>query len=212
MSKKELYLKITKELSNAAYSASDQAALNEIHFRTLTLIENLYGKSDSRVNVLIKFKSEKYDGNHGSSFSTDGFKGVLKGLLDGIYGDIKNDLIYDLEKQTIGSVVADFITLAKTSAEEGNKDVAAVLGAAALEDSLKRYGILNGLEVDDEDMSDVINMLKAKGLLKGPQASVVTSYNKTRNKAFHAEFAKIEMPEVKSMIAFAEEFVLKNLS
>jgi hypothetical protein len=40
----------------------------------------------------------------------------------------------------------------------------------------------------------------------------VTSYTKLRNTAFHEEWDKIEMPDVKGLIGFTEEFILKNLS
>lgn len=213
MEKKEFYIKLAKELSDKLNDSSvGQSALTEVYCRILTLVENLYGKNDFRIDILVKFKSEKFDGSPSSDFARINFKSCLKGVADGIVADIENDLIYNLEKQTVGSVVADFITLAKTSAEENNKDVAAVLASAALEDSLKRFAILNGLQVDEKEMSEVVNALKANSLLKGPQASVVSSYVKTRNKAFHAEFDKIEMPEVKSLIAFTEEFIIKNLS
>ncbi len=211
MNEKETYSKIIAELLNLSEKKNGDA-LSQVYFRTLTLIENLYGKNDIRVSTLSKYKSERYDSSPGNSFSQIHFADLLTGILNGISSDIENDLIFNIERQTIGSVVADFITLAKTSADEDNKDVAAVLASAALEDSLKRYSMLNDLQVDDKDMSEVINALKAKGLLKGPQASVLTSYAKTRNKAFHADFGKIEMPEVKSLIAFTEEFILKNLS
>jgi len=48
---------------------------------------------------------------------------------------------------------------------DDNKDVAAVLACAALEDALKRVAIKNELDVDDKDMSEVINALKAGGVL-----------------------------------------------
>jgi hypothetical protein len=212
MEKKETYLNVIDGLLKSVNSDDSHTTLSKVYYGILTLIENLYGKNDIRITNLSKFKVEKYDTNPFSQMISTSFKGSLKGALESIKSDIENDLIFNLEKQTIGSVVADFITLAKTSIESGNKDVAAVLASAALEDSLKRYAILNNLQADDKDMSEVISALKSKGLLKGPQASVITSYTKTRNKAFHAEFEAIEMPEVKSLITFTEEFILKNLS
>ncbi|OGS27835.1 MAG: hypothetical protein A2297_06750 [Elusimicrobia bacterium RIFOXYB2_FULL_48_7] len=139
-------------------------------------------------------------------------QGVMLGQLNTLKHDIENDLIFNLEKQTIGSVVADFLSLAKVSIEEKNKDVAAVLASAAIEDALKRYALLNGLEISEKKMDEVVNAIKSVGLLKGPQASLLSAYVKTRNKAFHAEWDNLETPEVKSLISFTEEFILKNLS
>ncbi|OGX08380.1 MAG: hypothetical protein A2Z88_01295 [Omnitrophica WOR_2 bacterium GWA2_47_8] len=137
---------------------------------------------------------------------------MLLGNLLAIKNAIENGLIQSIERAAIGNVVADFLVLAKNSMSQGFKDVAAVLASAAIEDALKKFAILNGLDVEDKEMSDVINALKGKGLIKGPQASVVSSYIQTRNKAFHAQWEKIEKPEIQSLIAFTEEFILKNLS
>ena len=38
-----------------------------------------------------------------------------------------------------------------------SKDVAAVLACAALEDALKRFGRLKGLQVEDKAMQEVVN-------------------------------------------------------
>lgn len=208
---KESYLRITNDLIILIEGNRDATTLSQAAAQLLTLLQNLYGEDDVRINALLKYKNERFDPSPWNDFSVTYFRAQLLGLAKGIKIDIENGLIFNLKKQIIGEIVADFITLAKKSSEEDIKDVAAVLGSAALEDSLKRYAELNGLIVDDKDMSEVINALKSKGLLKGPQATVVTSYVTTRNKAFHAEFEKIEMPEVKGLIAFTEEFILKNL-
>ena len=52
--------------------------------------------------------------------------------------------------------------------------------------------------------------LKSQGFLKGPQASLVQSYVQLRNKAFHAEWDKIEKETVNSAISFTETFLLKH--
>lgn len=82
----------------------------------------------------------------------------------------------------------------------------------ALEDALKRLGSMLGLDVDNKDMSETINALKLKGVFKGAQEKLAKSFVILRNKAFHAEWNKIDTPEVKSAIAFAEEFILINFS
>jgi len=212
MIEKEKYIKIINNLLVSIGTKSNAIDLSKLFFTVVTLIENLYGKGDVRISDLVQNKAKNFDPHTFSASACNSFHQNLKGILLSIKHDVENDLIFNVEKQAIGSVVADFITLAKTSSEKNNKDVAAVLASAALEDSLKRYALLNNLNVDDKEMPGVISALKGKGLLKGPQASVVSSHTKTRNKAFHAQFDSIEMPEVKSLIAFTEEFIIKNLS
>ncbi len=212
MENKETYIRLLDELVSLLVNNPDDAILTKVNFNAITLLGNLYGQSDIRISKLTEFKTAHFDISPWRDELRIRFGLHLRGILLGIKTDIENDLIVNLERQTIGRVEADFIVLAKQMAQENIIEVAAVLGSAALEDSLKRYAGLNGLRVDDDNMSGVINALKSQGLLKGPQASAVSSYVKTRNKALHAEFASIEMPEVKALIAFTEEFILKNLS
>lgn len=212
MEKKQIYLKVITEYLDLVKPLSPNGSVfNQVYFGTLTLLETLYTSNNVRISSLVKFKSERYDPNPTITHLTNNFRENLIGILNSIKTDIENDLIVNIEKQIIGSVVADFISLAKSSVEQ-NKDVAAVLASAAIEDSLKRYALLNGLQVEDKDMTNVVNALKSQGLIKGPQASLLKGCTDTRNKAFHAQWDKIDIPEVKSLITFAEEFILKNLS
>ena len=77
---------------------------------------------------------------------------------------------------------------------------------------MKRVAIKENLDADDKDMSEVINALKAGGVLKGPQAKIVQSYVKLRNKAFHADWEKIDKESVSSLIGFTEQFLLTHFS
>lgn len=209
---KQVYLKVITELLELLQQPLNSALLTQVYSGAATILENLYGKDSVRINVILDYKKNNFDRAVWDDSLQRAFQENLLGILKAIKADIENNLIYNLEKQITGEIVADFIILAKKACEDGVKDVAVVLGAAALEDSLKRYAGLNGLFATDKDMSEVVNALKSQGLLKGPQASLVSGLVTTRNKAFHAEFDKIEMPEVKSLIVFAEEFILKNLS
>ncbi|MHC4476174.1 MAG: hypothetical protein ACYTEL_11040 [Planctomycetota bacterium] len=52
--------------------------------------------------------------------------------------------------------------------------------------------------------------VESKDLLKDPQASIVQSYVKLRNKAFHAQWDRIERESVNAAIGFTEAFLLNN--
>jgi hypothetical protein len=104
----------------------------------------------------------------------------------------------------------NFIVMAKRAVEENKKDIAAVLACASLEDTLKKYGELNGLDVYEKEMNEVVGMLKSKGLVKGPRGKILDSFTTVRNKAFHAQWDKIVATEVQSIIAFVEEFLVKE--
>ena len=95
---------------------------------------------------------------------------------------------------------------------EGAKDVAAVLACAALEDALKRLALLNNLEVSDKTMQDVVNALKAKGLVGGAQKSLLDTMPKIRDYAMHANWDKITPQDVGSVMGFVEQLLLVKFS
>ena len=118
----------------------------------------------------------------------------------------------DVELSISGEVLGDFVALAKQALADNYKNVSAVLASAALEDSLKRYAKLNGLDVEDAEMKQVISALKSKRLVSGATKSMLDVMPKLRNYALHANWEKITEPDVSSMIGFVEQFLLKEFS
>ena len=96
------------------------------------------------------------------------------------------------------------LTFENTSVFQG---VAAVLACAALEDALKRYATLSGLDVEGKVMQEVINALKAKDLVAGPQKSLLDSMPKVRD-ARCMLTGKNYPSDVGSVIGFVEQFLL----
>jgi hypothetical protein len=88
--------------------------------------------------------------------------------------------------------------------------VACVLACAALEDSLKRFAVLNGLQVDGKSMDDVVGLLKGAGLVAGAQAKTLSTLPRIRNYAMHADWGKLSATEAGSVIGFVEQFLLVN--
>ena len=144
---------------------------------------------------------ERCNGDHHEVKALVGIFRSAKEAFDGGY-------IFDIERDVSAEIFGDFVVLAKRALLEDNKDVAAVLASAALEDVLKRYARSNGLDVDDASMSDVIGAIKSKGLVSGAQKSMLTAMLQMRNHAMHAKWDKIAKPEVSSLIAFVEQFLL----
>ena len=120
--------------------------------------------------------------------------------------------VFDLELGISGEIFGDFVVLAKQSLADGHKDVAAVLASAALEDTLKRYAKVNGLNVEGATMTQVISAIKSKGLVSGATKSLLDIMPRLRNYALHAEWEKVTEPNVNSIIGFVEQFLLTEFS
>ena len=189
------------QMISKVYGYPSDELIAELETGTAGVIDALYGARSEKWKEYIEQATGKVNVEKEANI----YVGILKTIL----GEIEMGLVLDLRKEIEGEVFADFVVLAKRSLEE-NKDVSAVLACAALEDALKRLGVANGLNVENKQMSEVIAALKTKGLLKGAQAKVVSAHVTLRNKAFHAEWDKIEKPEVNSAIGFTEQFLLKH--
>ena len=147
--------------------------------------------------------------------SCDGYDYSIK-TLQGIFLSAKEAFeggyVFNVELTISGEIFGDFVVLAKQSLAEGHKDVAAVLASAALEDALKRYAKVNGLNVDGATMAKVISAIKSKGLVSGARKSMLDNMLQIRNCAMHAEWEKVNEPEVNSIIGYVEQFLLQEFS
>jgi hypothetical protein len=192
-------------------NTDDTSEYSEIVSGTINLLELLYGRDSYKTKAFLEQYSACFQKKESMRFILMDLADSAQGVLQSIKSEVEAGLVGNIQLQAQGGVFGDFLTLAKNSLNE-NKDVASVLACAALEDALKRYAEQQSLSVSDADMSQVINALKSQGLLKDPQAAIVQSYVKLRNKAFHAEWDKIEKESVNSAIGFTEQFILSNFS
>ena len=140
------------------------------------------------------------------SYQIEGAVGILRAARR----DYESGYLFQLEARVSGEIFGDFVTLAKRSLDEDQKDVAAVLASAALEDALKRYATANGIDVDRKSMQDIVGALKAKGLVGGAQKALLDAMPKIRDYAMHANWAKITPADVSSVIGFVERFLLDH--
>ena len=135
---------------------------------------------------------------------------ALHAVFQSAKQDFDGGYVFNVELRVSGEVFGDFVALARHSLSEGHKDVAAVLACAALEDVLKRYASLNAVATTDKSMVEVINALKAAGLVAGAQKSLLDAMPRIRNAALHADWGKLSEPDVSSVIGFVEQFLLSK--
>lgn len=175
---------------------------------SLSLVKYCYGENSKQFEILYGVK--KMFGQLSYDSYEYQAKTNSRGILENLKSDINLGLLISIEKQTTGEIFTDMLTLAKKLIDEGYKESSSVLVCGAFEDSMKKIAYQNGLEVNDADLTEVINALKSKSIMQSLQASIAKSHVQLRNKAFHAQWDKIDIPEIKSLIAFLEEIIIKN--
>ena len=136
----------------------------------------------------------------------------MQGIFQSAKDAFDGGYVFNVELEVSGEIFGDFVALAKQSLAEGHKDVAAVLASAALEDALKRHATMNGLDVTDSTLAQVIGALKSKGLVSGARKSMLDAMLKIRNSAMHAEWDRVTEPDVNSIVGFVEQFLLSEFS
>jgi hypothetical protein len=137
---------------------------------------------------------------------------ILKGIFAAAKADFEGGYAVKIEASVAGEIFADFVALAKEALNQKQKNVAAVLACAALEDTLKRLGVANGLDVGEKEMAEVVNAIKSAGLIGGGAAKLLSSMPKIRNYAFHANWDNITEAEVGGVIGFVEQLILSHFS
>jgi hypothetical protein len=140
---------------------------------------------------------------------------VTQGVLRAMEADVQSALVGNIERRAAGEVIADFVGLAKEALADGRgaaKNVAAVLAAAAYEDTIRRMGSTLAHVQGRPELADVLTALKLARVLVGAPFTTAQGYLKFRNDALHADWASLNHPVVSSCIAFVEGLVLQHLS
>ena len=160
---------------------------SECYQGTMTLLNTVYGRGSAQENDLVKMG--------GSAFNLAGSVAVARVLLPALQGApaslrvaIEGGLIGSLELRGAGISLGDMLTLAKDAlcdSAEGSNDVAAVLTAAAFEDTLRRLAETLASVEGRPDLQDVISALKRESVLVGPSVATAAGYLKFRNDALH---------------------------
>ena len=184
----------------------------EITLAVINMVGMLYGPHSAQLNFVKTLEKQIPAEGWQDDWSVQVVVNHLHGCLRTLKADITEGRIANVQSEARGEVLGDFIVLAREALNEKQKDVAAVLACAALEDALKRCANSHNLDVHDKDMSNVVNALKSAGVVRGPQGSLLNGFVQLRNKAFHARWEVLDVPDIKSILAFTEEFLVKHFS
>lgn len=180
----------------------------------LTLLSAVYGPDSPQARTLQDVANElrnskNYNYQHNMSTLIRAVEGALRNLKE----ELDSGLAGSLQKRLTSEVLTDLVQLARAVLDESGdsaKNVAAVLAAAAYEDTIRRMGASFAGIIGKEDLSNVIDVLKTKGILVAPQLGIAISYLSFRNHALHANWDKIDRTSVNSVLAFVQELLLKH--
>ena len=131
-----------------------------------------------------------------------------------LLNELNEGLLGNFGRIISGEVLSDFLQLSREALDkgtDGSKNVAAVLAAALFEDSIRRLATSNDIPHQDK-LETVIGSLKKASILQGATVGIANSYLNFRNKALHAAWDKVDRPEIKSVLSFTEELLLKHFS
>src|SRR5439155_3444161 len=120
---------------------------------------------------------------------------LVDDVLDSAMADLKAGVTGSISVQAKGVVLGDFVALAREALTQGDASsdrVAAVLTAAALEETLKQMGEAKGVDVYNRDMRGVIQKLKDANVLKGARIGSATGFAQFRDFSFHGQFEKVD--------------------
>jgi hypothetical protein len=192
------------------------AAAVERYQGTLTLVTALYGTTSHQAQTLLRADTQarKYVGDFSGSFPGVVLP-VITGILRAMRADIEAGLIGNVAQRAAGEVLGDMLGLAKEAmalSTESAKNVAAVLTAAAYEDTIRQMGTALANVRGRPDLSAVITALKDAGVLVGAALTTGQSYVKFRNDALHADWPNVDRAVVGSCMAFVEALLLKHFS
>ena len=158
----------------------DRDIASEKHFHAwavsaLHVIQTAFGKKSPHS---LRFEEElsKIGQNYVYARQLDIFKGIFLGAKS----DIDGGYLFDFQSAISGEIFGDIVAAAKAALDNGEHTVASVLACAALEDALKRFAVLNGLDVEGKTMEEIVNALKSKGLVSGSQKGLLAAMPKIR--------------------------------
>lgn len=214
---KEEIIRDIDELLNLACQVDAKTAAQRgtlVFAGTMSLFCSLYGEKSEQVALLkdMRERAAELLPRVVSNTMLQVMPGIA-GLLENLKREVQHGLLGSLKNRFAGEILSDFIVLAREAAgenAEGAKNVAAVLAAAAFEDTIRRMGLEFAGITDRPNLSEVIIKLKEKGILKGSQVGIAQSFLNFRNNALHADWNKIEKASIESVLGFVQELLSKH--
>lgn len=219
MPSKDDILKRADDLLAKAAGASlrDTALINEVHQGALTLLRVVHGPGSVHETQLVQAMTaadKAKDGNRMYNIHAYVAPAAV-GALKSLKADVEAGLGGSIVMRGSGEVLGDLLGLAREALATGGdpqKNVAAVLVAAAFEDTLRRLAENKAGVNGRPKLEEVIGALKSAGVLVGAAVSTANGYLKFRNDSLHADWQNVQPPVIGSCMVFVEGLLQQHFS
>jgi hypothetical protein len=193
----------------------DNSLSTELYQGAITMLEFTHEENCSQISALRDLVAGHQKSKEPAIRITRAISSSALGSLNSLKGEVEAGLVGNLRREVTGEVLGDLLLLAKATLDEGtesSKNVASVLVSAAFEDTIRRLGATYCGIHTRESLPDILAKLKTAEVLKGSQVGVVQSHFQFRNDAMHADWNKIDVVGVKTVMALVQELLLKHFS
>ena len=182
---------------------------------TISVLESVYGKGSTQVARFEERLKRNLGANevHENIYNARIAKDI-ETILDAAVADFRAGLTTSIKARAKSEILGDFVALSRHALDERTEQadrVAAVLAAAALEETLKQLGETNGVDVYNRDYRGVVQKLKDAEVLTGAQPALAQGLSKFRDHAFHGQFEQIARATTESALAFVEGLLTTTL-
>jgi len=131
--------------------------------------------------------------------------------VEGAYDEARYGFVDGLTGMIVGEVFADFLELAEFYASQRQKDSAAMVAGAVLEQGLKRLCEQKKIKVESSnDLAAVNQKLYQAKVYSKLVYQQIHGYNTLRNHAAHGEFDEYDDSQVKLMVMGVRDILAAN--
>ena len=192
MTKDQLLARIAQMLATSSQRPGSEQP-ERLVAGALTLLLAVYGEGSQQIKTLLKRIGDIAKlPDHRRPFD---IASAVQGSLLNLQEEVQGGLLSSLERRITSDVLSDLIQLARVALDEQGdnaKNVAAVLVAAAYEDTLRRIAKEHAGVIGQDRLENIIGKLKDAGLLVAPQVGIAQSHLSFRNRALHAQWETID--------------------
>lgn len=183
------------------------------HTRAAHIAMVLYGNDSAVIRSLVAVFDRYEDYAQQMPEYVQQWRDAILGFLEDFLLAVEKGWVGDVQFRAQGEVLSDLVGLARTHLDEGQKDVAAVLAAAALEEFFKRCASKYKIHfTPGEKLANIAGALNREGILIGAEKGMVDSMLGFRNRALHAEWNAVTPASVSSAIGFLDQLLLKHFA